>query len=412
MAQLKASNIRVSHDQYDPRSEVVIINTCGFIGDAKEESIDTILFYAKEKQRGKIKKIYVMGCLSERYREELAAAMPEVDKFYGKFDWNGIISELGATYRRDLLNERSLSTPKHYAYFKISEGCNRMCSYCAIPIITGRHKSRPIEELVAEAQNLARSGVRELQVIAQDLSSYGLDLYHDSRLAQLVDQLSEIDGIEWIRLHYAYPADFPHNILKIMAENPKVCRYIDLALQHISDNMLSKMRRHITKQQTIDLLHEIRSQVPDIHIRTTLITGHPGETDKDFDELMEFVVSQRFERLGVFPYSHEEDTYSWKHYQDDVPDEIKASRAEQIMEQQREISREINNRKVGSTMRVITDRVEGDRIIARTEFDSPEVDPEVVIEPTENQKIEIGRFYDAQIISADDYDLSGRIVTP
>ena len=409
MAQLKASNIRVSHDNYDPRSEIVVVNTCGFIGDAKEESIDTILNYAKEKRRGKIKKLYVMGCLSERYRDELAASIPEVDHFYGKFDWSGLVAELGATFRRDMLSERTISTPEHYAYFKISEGCNRMCSYCAIPLITGRHTSRPMDELLREAQNLARQGVRELQVIAQDLSSYGIDLYHESRLAELIGRLSEIDGIDWIRLHYAYPADFPHNILKIMAENPKVCRYLDLALQHISDNMLTKMRRHITKQQTLDLLQEIRSQVPDIHIRTTLITGHPGETGEDFDELMEFVVSQRFERLGVFPYSHEEDTYSWKHYTDDVPDETKALRAEKIMEAQREISAEINRRKVGTTLRVITDRTEDDKIIGRTEFDSPEVDPEVVIEQTENQRIEVGQFYNVKITSADDYDIFGRV---
>lgn len=406
IAQFKANGIRVRHDAPNPNGEVVVINTCGFIGDAKEESINTILQFAQAKQLGKVKKIYVMGCLSERYRSELAEQIPEVDKFYGKFDWAGIVSEVGATYRRDLLNERTLTTPPHYAYLKISEGCNRMCSYCAIPLITGRHTSRPMEEIEDEVRTLSQKGVKELQVIAQDLSSYGLDLYGKSRLAELVNRISDVEGIEWIRLHYAYPAGFPMDILDVMASNPKVCKYIDLALQHASDHMLGLMRRHISKEQTIRLLDEIRSRVSGIHIRTTLITGHPGETEDDFAELVDFVKQQRFERLGVFPYSHEEDTYAWKHYEDDIPEEVKQERADKIMEIQQGISEELNRDKVGKVMRVIVDRKEGDGFVGRTEFDSPEVDPEVVIEG----KAKVGEFCNVLIASAEDYDLIGRVV--
>ncbi|MDD5816448.1 MAG: 30S ribosomal protein S12 methylthiotransferase RimO [Bacteroidales bacterium] len=406
IAQFKANGIRVRHDAPNPNGEVVVINTCGFIGDAKEESINTILQFAQAKQLGKVKKIYVMGCLSERYRSELAEQIPEVDKFYGKFDWAGIVSEVGATYRRDLLNERTLTTPPHYAYLKISEGCNRMCSYCAIPLITGRHTSRPMEEIEDEVRTLSQKGVKELQVIAQDLSSYGLDLYGKSRLAELVNRISDVEGIEWIRLHYAYPAGFPMDILDVMASNPKVCKYIDLALQHASDHMLGLMRRHISKEQTIRLLDEIRSRVSGIHIRTTLITGHPGETEDDFAELVDFVKQQRFERLGVFPYSHEEDTYAWKHYEDDIPEDVKQERADKIMEIQQGISEELNRDKVGKVMRVIVDRKEGDGFVGRTEFDSPEVDPEVVIEG----KAKVGEFCNVLIVSAEDYDLIGRVV--
>lgn len=405
MRQLSANGIRVAHDPERPKGEVVVINTCGFIGDAKEESIDTILNFAEAKKRGKIKRLYVMGCLSQRYFEQLGAEIPEVDKFYGKFDWQGIVSEIGATYRRDLMNDRVLTTPSHYAYLKISEGCNRTCSYCAIPIITGKHKSRPIEDIVAEAEGLARKGVKELQVIAQDLSFYGYDLYKKSRLAELVENLSDIKGIEWIRLHYAYPAGFPKDILEVMASNGKVCRYIDLALQHISDNMLTKMRRNITKRQTIDLLSEIRGKVPDICIRTTLITGHPGETERDFEELKEFVAAAKFDRLGVFPYSHEEGTYSWKNYEDDVPDEVKQSRAEEIMSLQRDISNEKNSKLVGQRLKVMIDRFETDEYVGRTEFDSPEVDQEVHI-AAGCKELNVGELYDAVITSHDDYDLT------
>lgn len=408
MRQLSANGIRVAHDPERPKGEVVVINTCGFIGDAKEESIDTILNFAEAKKRGKIKRLYVMGCLSQRYFEQLGAEIPEVDKFYGKFDWQGIVSEIGATYRRDLMNDRVLTTPSHYAYLKISEGCNRTCSYCAIPIITGKHKSRPIEDIVAEAEGLARKGVKELQVIAQDLSFYGYDLYKKSRLAELVENMSDIKGIEWIRLHYAYPAGFPKDILEVMASNGKVCRYIDLALQHISDNMLTKMRRNITKQQTIDLLSEIRVKVPDICIRTTLITGHPGETERDFEELKEFVAAAKFDRLGVFPYSHEEGTYSWKNYEDDVPDEVKQSRAEEIMSLQRDISNEKNSKLVGQRLKVMIDRFETDEYVGRTEFDSPEVDQEVHI-TADSKELNVGELYDAVITSHDDYDLTATV---
>ena len=406
MAQLRANNITVAHDSPNPRGEVAIINTCGFIGDAKEESINTILQFAEAKHRGKLKKLYVMGCLSERYRAELAEQIPEVDKFYGKFDWKGIIQELGATFRRDIMNERSLTTPHHYAYLKISEGCNRKCSYCAIPLITGPHTSRPMEEILDEVKRLADTGVREIQVIAQDLSSYGTDLYKKNRLAELVDAIASVDSIEWVRLHYAYPAGFPHDILDVMAANPKVCNYLDIALQHSSDHMLKQMLRHISKAKTIELLDEIRQRVPGIHLRTTLITGHPGETEEDFADLMDFVRTQRFERLGVFPYSHEDDTYAWKNYADDIPEEVKQERADMIMALQEGISAEINRAKVGKDLKVIIDREEDGYLVGRTEFDSPEVDPEVIVHGNAN----VGDFCTVRITDSEDYDLIGNVV--
>jgi len=401
--QFEAGGFSVEHDSSDPRGEIVIINTCGFIGDAKEESIDTILDFAEAKKDGRINKLYVMGCLSERYLEQLVNEMPEVDKFYGKFDWKGLITDLGSAYRPDLVNERSLTTPRHYAYLKISEGCNRKCSYCAIPIITGVHTSKPFEELVSEAKALAAQGVKELQVIAQDLSYYGVDLYKKPMLAPLVEQLSEIEGIEWIRLHYAYPAGFPVDVLDVMAKNPKVCGYMDIALQHISDNMLSSMRRNVSREDTINLINKMREKVPGIHLRTTMITGHPGETEKDFKELMDFVAITKFERLGVFPYSHEEDTFAWKNYQDDIPQEVKQERANQIMEIQQGISRELNEAKIGRTLKVIIDRKEKDYYVGRSEFDSPEVDPEVLVSSTE--ELQTGCFYNVKITGAEDYDL-------
>lgn len=406
MAQLRANNITVAHDSPTPRGEVAIINTCGFIGDAKEESINTILQFAEAKHRGKLKKLYVMGCLSERYRAELTEQIPEVDKFYGKFDWKGIIQELGATFRRDIMNERSLTTPPHYAYLKISEGCNRKCSYCAIPLITGPHTSRPLEEILDEVKRLADSGVKEIQVIAQDLSSYGTDLYKKNRLAELVDAIASVNSIEWVRLHYAYPAGFPHDILDIMAANPKVCNYLDIALQHSSDHMLKQMLRHISKAKTIELLDEIRQRVPGIHLRTTLITGHPGETEEDFADLMDFVRTQRFERLGVFPYSHEDDTYAWKNYADDIPEEVKQERADMIMALQEGISAEINRAKVGMDLKVIIDREEDGYLVGRTEFDSPEVDPEVIVHGDAN----VGDFCTVRITDSEDYDLIGNVV--
>ncbi len=406
MAQLSASGIRVTHNAKRPHAEVAVINTCGFIGDAKEESIDMILQFAKAKQRGRLKRLYVMGCLSERYFDELGQSIPEVDKFFGKFNWQGIIDELGATYRRDLMNERTLTTPQHYAYLKIAEGCNRHCSYCAIPIITGPYKSRTIDDVVAEAQMLGARGVKEIQLIAQDLTSYGIDLYRANKLRELTQRISEVEGIEWIRLHYAYPTGFPKEILQEIAENPKVCKYLDIALQHASDHMLQQMRRRITKAQTTELLSEIREKVPGIHLRTTLIAGHPGETEADFQELLEFVEQQRFERLGVFPYSHENDTYSWKNYKDDVPDDVKQQRAEAIMELQCGISQSINEAKIGTTQRVIVDRKEGEMYVGRTQYDSPEVDPEVIFSA---KKIAVGTFCDVQITDSEEYDLIGRL---
>lgn len=404
MAQLKANGIRVTHDAEKPKGEVVVINTCGFIGDAKEESVGTIMQFASLKKKGKIKRLYVMGCLSERYRSELTESVPEVDKFYGKFDWNGIVAELGATYRRDMMSERVITTPSHYAYVKISEGCNRFCSYCAIPLITGRHVSRPMEDILGEVEQLVQNGIKEIQVIAQDLSSYGTDLYKENKLAELVDKMAQIKGVEWIRLHYAYPAGFPKDLLPVMAKHQNVCKYLDLALQHISDHMLEVMRRKITKEQTIALLNEIREKVPGIHIRTTLIAGHPGETEEDFEELKKFVEEAKFERLGVFPYSHEEDTYSFKNYDDNIPEEVKERRAEEIMELQCEVSQELNNKKIGSTLRVIIDRKEDEGLyIGRTEYDSPEVDPEVVVATC--KEMVIGGMYNVVITGAEEYDL-------
>lgn len=401
--QFEVGGFSVEHDSPNPKGEIVVINTCGFIGDAKEESIDTILSFAKARKKGKIKKLYVMGCLSERYFDQLGSEIPEVDHFYGKFNWKELIKDLGLQYRADLLNERSLTTPNHYAYLKISEGCNRTCSYCAIPIITGKHKSRTIESLVDEAQRLAKKGVKELQLIAQDLSYYGLDIYKKQSLAQLITALSEINGIEWIRLHYAYPAGFPMDVLDVMAENPKVCKYLDMALQHISDPMLKAMRRNVTKAETIELVNQIRAKVPGINLRTTLIAGHPGETEGDFNELVEFVKHSRFERLGVFPYSHEEDTHAWKTYRDDVPDETKQERSNTIMELQSGISRDINEQKIGNQLKVIIDRQEGDYYVGRSEFDSPEVDPEILVSST--NPLTIGDFYDVLVTGAEDYDL-------
>jgi ribosomal protein S12 methylthiotransferase len=405
--QFQAGGFSVEHDSPDPKGEIVVVNTCGFIGDAKAESIETILNFARARNEGKIQRLYVMGCLSERYFDQLKTELPEVDQFYGKFNWKELIADLGLTYRADLVNERSLTTPGHYAYLKVSEGCNRHCSYCAIPIITGKHQSRPIEDLVDEAQRLAAKGVKELQVIAQDLSSYGLDLYKKKMLAPLVQQLSEIDGIEWIRLHYAYPSDFPMDVLDVMRDNPKICNYMDIALQHITDPMLKAMRRKVNKAQTLELIQTMRQKVPGIHLRTTMIAGHPGETEADFEELMAFVKETRFERLGVFPYSHEEDTYAWKHYSDDIPQELKQERADRLMELQQEISRELSAAKIGQTLQVMIDRQEKDFYVGRTEFDSPEVDPEVLI--SSSQPLVPGCFYKVKITSAEDYDLYGEV---
>lgn len=407
MKQLIANGYTLEHDSDNPRGEIAIINTCGFIGDAKEESVNTILSFAEAKNNNQLKKLYVMGCLSERYREELQQEIPEVDKVYGKFDWRGIIADLGKSYNKEFEFERSLSTPPHYAYLKISEGCNRTCSYCSIPLITGKYKSRPINEIEEEVRRLVSQGVKEFQFIAQDLTYYGLDLYKSMKLPELVERISDISGVEWIRLHYAYPAHFPVDLLKVMRERDNVCKYLDIALQHISDRMLKIMRRNITKQQTIDLINKIREEVPGIHLRTTMMVGHPGELQEDFDELIDFVTESRFERLGAFPYSHEEDTYNDKNYSDDVEAAVKQDRMNRIMEVQESISLSINESKIGDTLKVIVDREDPDFYVGRTQFDSPEIDGEVLIE--KKSKLIIGDFYDVKIDSAYPFDLIGSV---
>lgn len=407
LRQFEALGYETGHDSEVPSGGLVIVNTCGFIGDAKEESIDTILEYAAARKKGRISKLYVMGCLSERYLEELGHEIPEVDRFYGKFNWKEVLSDLGENYRSDLELERKLTTPAHYAYVKISEGCSRTCSYCAIPIITGKHLSRRPEDIVEEVKILVSKGVKEFQLIAQDLSYYGKDSHGKLMLAELTEQLAQIPGVEWLRLHYTYPYEFPMDLLRVMREYPNVCAYLDMALQHISDPMLIKMRRKIDKASTLNLLRQIREEVPGIHLRTTLMVGHPGETDLDFQELMEFVREQRFERMGAFTYSEEEGTYAARNYKDDVPDKVKKARLDQLMLLQQDISAEINQQKAGKILKVIVDREEPDFFVGRTEFDSPEVDPEVFI--SKDIPLVIGNFYSVQITSAGPYDLFGRI---
>lgn len=400
----EANGFEVEHDSENPKGSIAVINTCGFIGDAKEESINMILDFAALRKTGELDKLFVMGCLSERYRDELSKEIPEVDKYFGKFDWTAVLDELVEKPIRKSV-KRTLTTPSHYAYVKISEGCNRACSYCAIPLMTGKHKSRPVEEIVTEAALLANQGVKELQIIAQDLSFYGLDLYNKSRLADLISKLADVKGIEWIRLHYMYPAGFPADLLTVIRERDNVCLYLDMALQHISDNMLKVMRRNVTKQQTYDLLAKIRKEVPGIHLRTTLLAGHPGETAADFDELVQFVKDIKFDRLGVFPYSEEDGTYAGDNYTDDIPDEVKEDRTAKLMAIQEEISLELHTAKIGMELKVIIDRKEDDCWIGRTEFDSPEVDPEVII--TSEKELQIGQFYNVTIMSAEPYDLHG-----
>lgn len=405
--QFEAIGYNVQHNTESHKGDIVIVNTCGFIGDAKEESIETILEYANLRKNGDISKLLVMGCLSERYLKELTEEIPEVDQFYGKFDWQKVLTDLGESYNDKLRLERHLTTPSHYAYLKISEGCSRTCSYCAIPIITGKHKSRPMEEILEEVRLLVNQGVKEFQLIAQDLSFYGKDLYKSLKLPELVEQISLVPGVEWIRLHYTYPHDFPVDLLRVMRERPNVCAYMDMALQHISDNMLTLMRRHINRKQTIDLLNLIRLEVPGIHLRTTFMVGHPGETEADFNELCEFVKQARFERMGAFIYSEEEGTYAAKHYKDDIPEDIKQSRLDKLMLIQQGISEEINTAKIGQVMRVIVDREEQAYYVGRTEFDSPEVDPEVFI--SKENELNIGHFYNIKITSAEPYDLFGHL---
>lgn len=407
MRQFDALGYSVSHDSPVPDGEIVIINTCGFIGDAKEESVNTILQFAERRKQNQMDKLFVMGCLSERYQKELEKEIPEVDKFYGKFNYTNILTDLGKEYRADLRLERSLTTPGHYAYLKISEGCNRSCTYCAIPIITGRHRSRLMEDIEDEVKALVAKGVKEFHVIAQDLSSYGLDRYKSLKLPELIERISDLPGVEWIRLHYAYPAQFPYDLLRVMRERENVCRYLDIALQHISDPMLTTMHRHITRDQTYALIRRIREEVPGIHLRTTMLVGHPGETEQDIDELKDFLRFARFERLGAFAYSHEEGTFAFKHYADDIPEEVKQQRLDEIMRVQQGIAAEVNAGKVGSTLKIIIDRKEEDYFVGRTEFDSPEVDPEVLI-PVDVPGVKVGEFYHASITNATDFELFGR----
>ena len=421
------------HDPKRPAGDIAVINTCGFIEAAKEESINTILEFVDAKQHGKLKKLFVMGCLSQRYRKELEESIPEVDKFYGKFDYRQLLQDLGpaeveaadtdatadqqqaaqanksfSQSRVDANSRRKLTTPHHYAYIKIAEGCDRHCAYCAIPLITGKHVSRPIDDILNEVQELVKEGVKEFQIIEQELTYYGIDLYHKPMIAELISRMADIPGVKWIRLHYAYPNQFPLELLDVMREKPNVCRYLDIALQHISDHMLERMHRHVTKEDTINLLRTIRERVPGIHIRTTLMVGFPGETEEDFNELLDFVREQRFERMGAFAYSEEEGTYSALHYDDDVPEEVKQQRLDKLMALQQQISEEIESEKVGKTFPVIIDRKEGDYYVGRTEYCSPEVDPEVLI-PVKNKHLRVGNFYQVKMTGSDEFDLYGQV---
>lgn len=410
--QLEAAGYKVAHDSDNPQGDIVVINTCGFIKDAKEESINMILEFAQKKEEGSVRKLYVMGCLSERYLEELSLEIPQVDKFYGKFNWQQLLQDLGKVYQKDISIERTLTTPKHYSYLKISEGCDRKCSYCAIPIMTGKHVSKPMEEVLAEVRYLVSTGVKEFQVISQELTYYGVDLYKKQMLPELIEKISEIEGVEWIRLHYAYPAHFPYELLRVIREKKNVCKYLDIALQHISDNMLTKMRRNVSKADTYELIRRLREEVPGIHIRTTLMVGHPGEEEQDFEELKEFVRYAKFDRMGAFAYSEEEGTYAAKQYDDNIPHEVKQARLDELMAIQQEISAELSANKIGKEFVVIADRLEGDYYVCRTEFDSPEVDPEVLINKSslEGRTINFGDFYKVKVYDADDFDLYAELV--
>lgn len=408
MRQFVANGYTVEHDPHKINGEIVVVNTCGFIGDAQEESINMIIELGEAKKKGRIGKLFVMGCLSERFLKDLKEELPEVDRFYGKFNWKELLNDLGKSYHQELASDRVLTTPRHYAYLKIAEGCNRTCSYCAIPISTGHYQSVPMEELEKQVRLLVKQGVKEFQMIAQDLTYYGLDLYRRMALPELVERISDIPGVEWIRLHYGYPTHFPLDLLRVMRERDNVCKYMDIAFQHISDNMLSLMRRNISKEETYELLDRIRQEVPGIHLRTTLMVGHPGETDSDFEELVEFVKRARFERMGAFAYSHEEGTYSYKHYTNDIPQEIKQERLDYIMRIQERISAEINTAKIGQTFKVMIDREEDDFYIGRTEFDSPEVDPEILID--KKNLLETGRFYSVKVEDAQPFELYGEVL--
>lgn len=407
MGMMEANGYHCTHDSRNPKGEIVVINTCGFIHDAKQESINTILEFAQAKDNGHIEQLFVMGCLSERYAKELADEIPQVDKFYGKFDYKQLLSDLNALQAKG--NERTLTTPRHYAYIKISEGCDRSCAYCAIPIITGKHVSRPIDEILNEVRDLVAQGTSEFQIIAQELTYYGIDICGKQMIAELVERMAAIKGVKWIRLHYAYPAHFPWDLLRVMRENPNVCKYIDIALQHISDNMLKRMHRNVTKQQTYELVERLRAEVPGIHIRTTLMVGFPGETDDDFEQLVEFTRWAKFECMGAFAYSEEDGTYSSDHYEDDVPDEVKQSRLSRLMMIQQNISAKTMADKVGQTLRTVIDRKEGNWYIGRTEYSSPEVDPEVLISSSE-RTLRVGRYYNVLITDAEEFDLYGTVV--
>ena len=405
----EANGYKCTHDAEKPSGEIAVINTCGFIEAAKEESINTILEFAQAKEEGRLRKLFVMGCLSQRYQKELEAEIPQVDKFYGKFNYKQLLADLGKADIVACDGSRHLTTPRHYAYLKISEGCDRHCAYCAIPIMTGRHVSRPKDEILAEVRSLVANGTKELQVIAQELTYYGIDTDGKQGIADLIADIAAVPGVEWIRLHYAYPAHFPWNLLTVMRENANVCKYIDIALQHISDHMLSRMQRHVTKAETYELIESMRREVPGIHIRTTLMVGFPGETEDDFNELMDFVRWARFERMGAFTYSEEDGTYSAENYTDDVPQEVKEDRLNRLMALQQRISAEVEAAKVGQTMRIVIDRKEGDYYIGRTEFCSPEVDPEVLV-PASERRLTVGKFYEAKITGAEEFDLYATVL--
>ena len=409
MKQFEANGYHCVHDSKNPQGEIVVINTCGFIQDAKQESINAILEFAQAKDEGKLKHLYVMGCLSQRYQKELEAEIPQVDKFYGKFNYKQLLTDLGKAVDESCIGKRHLTTPHHYAYLKISEGCDRHCAYCSIPIITGKHVSRPMEEILDEVRDLVAQGVKEFQVIAQELTYYGVDIDGKRHIGELIREMADIKGVKWIRLHYAYPNQFPMDLLDVMREKDNVCKYIDIALQHISDHLLDKMHRHVTKEETIQLIRQIRERVPGIHLRTTFMVGFPGETDEDFQELMDFVRWARFERMGAFAYSEEDGTYSALNYQDNIPESVKEERLGKLMALQQEISAEIEAEKVGKTLSVIIDRKEGDYYIGRTEYCSPEVDPEVLIKAS-TKRLRVGEFYQVRIIDSEEFDIYGEVV--
>ena len=408
MAQFRANGLKVRHDPEQVNAETVVINTCGFIADAQEESINMILECAELKKAGKISKLYVMGCLSQKFHKELTAEIPEVDGWYGKFDWDGILRETGRKWHGEICNERCITTPSHYAYLKIAEGCSRGCAYCAIPLMTGKYRSRSQEDILDEARKLVANGVKEIQLIAQDLTYYGTDIAHKPMLAELVQRISDIPGVEWLRLHYGYPNNFPFDLLPVMRERDNVCKYMDIALQHISDPVLKRMHRNITAAETREFLSRIREEVPGIHLRTTLMVGFPGETDDDYSQLLDFVREQRFERMGAFAYCEVDGTYSALHYKDDITDEIKQLRLSRLMSIQQDISASISQSKVGGIYKTVIDRLEGDYYVGRTEFDSPEVDPEVLIHA--DDELRVGNFYPVKVTEADAFDLYGKVM--